>query len=139
MFAFSYSNDDISALVDISSNTFSAYSGDGVVVAGGYTDHTPAAFTDLHITLNVINAIGAGPERRHLGIGLTNTRGAGPEGIDAHTGGGTPGAIISGNTLTGTSTTNDSIGIWLRGPSADVQISGNPSPASTALSPRPFT
>ena len=57
-----------------------------------------------------------------MGIALSNTRGIGPGGAGET--GRRPGAIISSNTLTG-DTTNDSIGIWLRGPSDGVQITNN--------------
>jgi hypothetical protein len=118
VFAFSYSGDNISALLDLSGNSFSGYSGDSIVLEGGYSGHDPAKFSDVKIDNNSINAIGAGSERRHVGVGLINYSGTGAQG-------GAPNAEIMGNTITGTDTSNDSIGVWLDGPSDGVQIKNN--------------
>lgn len=110
--------DNISNLMKVSSNSFSGYSGDSVIFTGGYPDNGAGQFTNVLIKNNTINAIGAGPERRHDGILLRNAEGT------ALTGG-VPNAVVTGNMITGTNKTNDSIGIWLVGPNDNATIECN--------------
>jgi hypothetical protein len=119
IFAFTYSGENVSNLIAINNNTFSGYSGDSIIVSGGYSGSGVGQFSNVQIMNNTSSAIGSGTERRHVGILLSNAPGG------TGTTGGVLNAVVSGNTLTGTTTTNDSIGIWLRGPNNNATIQGN--------------
>jgi parallel beta-helix repeat protein len=121
IFAFTYNSENVAAPIVISGNTFRDFSGSDISVGGGYTGNGVGQFSNVQITDNTINAIGSGQARRYVGIILINY---GTTPTDAALSG-VPGAVISGNTITGTGSTGNGNGIWLNGPSNDVSIQSN--------------
>lgn len=121
IFAFTYGavDGDISSLIAVNSNTFSDYAGTCITFGGGYPGETMRKFTNVEAKNNIVNAIGAGPERRHEGIVLTNY-GTTP---DEAAQGGVDNAVICGNMITGTGGT-DSRGIRIWGPCNNPTITG---------------
>jgi hypothetical protein len=118
-FAFTYSGDNVSSLMAINGNTFTDFNGASIALGGGYPAHTAAQFTNVQIQNNTLNAIGSGPERRHVGIYLINY-GATPTDAAA---GGIKDAMISGNHITTGGA--GSYGILLSGPQPNLTIEEN--------------
>ncbi len=113
--AMTYSGENDSNPVVLNGNTFQDYSGYGIWVSAGYPGSGQGQFRDLQITNNTILSAGvAGIIVENPGTTASNAAS-----------GGVPGAIISGNTITGASTTDGSTGILLWGPSSNVSITNN--------------
>lgn len=121
LFAFTYDTDDVTQSLAVNSNTFSDFNGASIAIGGGYPGHTARHFTNVEIRSNVITALGPGPERRRDGIYLINYGATAAGSV----GGGVVNAIITGNRISGTTTTADSNGIWLSGPNNNATIQGN--------------
>jgi parallel beta-helix repeat protein len=114
-----YSGKDLAELVAINGNTFSGYSGSGILLYGGYPGYAGAKFTHVEIKDNTIDCIGSGSDW-HMGILLRNTATT-PGDAPA---GGVHNVTISGNNITGTGGT-DSYGILLRGQNTNITIESN--------------
>jgi hypothetical protein len=122
VFAFTYGGaaNDVNARLTVSENEFRDFSGVPIAVGGGYYNQSTSKFTWVEVEGNVIDAIGEASTRSHAGIQLRNY------GVDmtAAQAGGVHGAVISGNVITGTGSSN-TYGIWLGGIHTDITITEN--------------